>query len=268
MNPLENLLDDLIGGGENLPTDHISASQINTYMRCPMQYYFRYCRGYKIPPGEPLTTGKAIHAAIEHNYRQKMETRVDLPVKEVQEVFAAAIDELKDETDWGTYKASEIKDEGVLAVKVYHEEVASKTQPIAVEKKIEVPFGNTTLLGYIDLIDENHTIRDTKTTKRTPPQKILSDDIQLSGYAWAYNKLYGQLPRGGVQLDYLVRLKKPKIVQMPGEQNEKTIRRFERTAKTIIEAIENKCFYPNPHNFMCGPGKCGYWEICHKEEVL
>ena len=263
MNLLDSLIDEL-GGEHELPTDHISASQINTYLRCPMQYYFRYKEGLKIPPTEALTTGKAIHAAIEYNYKQKMETRADLPVKEVQEVFAAVLDELKDETDWGGMKPSEAKDDGVKAVKAYHEKVAKKTQPVAVEKKIEVPFGETILLGYIDLIDDKNMIRDTKTTKRSPGQRILSDDIQLSSYAWAYKQLYGELP-SGVQLDFIVRTKSPKIVQMPGHQDDFTIKRFEKTATRVIEAIKNNSFYPNPHNFMCGPTKCGYWEVCHKE---
>ena len=58
MNLLDDLIDEL-GGEHELPTDHISASQINTYLRCPMQYYFSIQRGSQNPPNRGFNHRKS-----------------------------------------------------------------------------------------------------------------------------------------------------------------------------------------------------------------
>ena len=62
---------------------YLSVSQVNMYLRCPLQYMFRYIEGLKLPPKSAMTLGKSIHFGIEGNYRQKIDSHKDLP-KEVK----------------------------------------------------------------------------------------------------------------------------------------------------------------------------------------
>lgn len=61
-------------GGETAP--HLSVSQISMYLRCSLQYWFRYIQGIKAPPNLKLTVGKAGHEGLEFENRQKVVHRL------------------------------------------------------------------------------------------------------------------------------------------------------------------------------------------------
>lgn len=253
--------------GITLPSEHISASQINTYLRCPAQYYFRYVRGIKIPPSSALTRGKCVHAGVEHNYRQKIESHVDVPVNDVTEYVASEFETLQQET---LFEADEdpgqIKDVTVNLSRTYHLELAPKIQPILVEQEILLPIEPYGILlkGYVDLVDDKLWVRDTKTAMRSPNADEINKSLQLSAYAYSLQKITGEMPKG-VALDYVVATKVPKVVVLEGTRTEQQINRFVNTAARVGRAISEGCFYPSEHNFLCSPEKCGYWELCHKE---
>ena len=250
-----------------LPSEHISASQINTYLRCPAQYFFRYVRGIKIPPSSALTRGKCDHAGVEHNYRQKIESRQDVSVNEVTEYVAAEFEALQDETQFEPDEVpGQVKDVTVTLAKAYHVELAPKIQPILVEQEILLPIEPYGILlkGYVDLVDDKLWVRDTKTSMRSPAPAEIDKSLQLSAYAYSLQKITGEMPKG-VALDYVVATKVPKVVVLEGTRNEQQINRFVNTAARVGRAISEGCFYPSEHNFLCSPEKCGYWELCHKE---
>ena len=61
-----------------METKHISVSQIKMFLRCPLQYKYRYIDNLKIPPTGSLLLGSSVHSSLEGNYRQKIETKQDL----------------------------------------------------------------------------------------------------------------------------------------------------------------------------------------------
>lgn len=149
--------------------DHISASSLKTFRRCPEQYRQRYVLGRKERPAVPLIWGTAHHKAIEHNFEHKITTYNDLPARELMERFAVALDERIDEDggaaeiDWkddggnilgsSPLKAwAETKDQGTRLVKVWREVAAPRYQPTAVERqfRLEIP-GFPPVEGRIDL---------------------------------------------------------------------------------------------------------------------
>src|SRR3954463_13790861 len=86
---------------------HFSPSSIRMLKVCPEQYRQRYILGKKERPGEALTLGSSVHAAMAFNLEQKIESHEDLPEAEVLEYFhdqawPAAIesDGGKDEIRW------------------------------------------------------------------------------------------------------------------------------------------------------------------------
>ncbi len=250
-----------------LPKQHLSVSQINMYMRCPASYYYRYIEELIIPPSAALTRGKSVHSGIEFNYDQKMETFIDLPLKEVLEYTAAVFDESAEETDFGKHKRGKVKDETIGLSSVYHNEIAPAVQPQAVEAQVEVAFEDTdyTLLGYIDLVDQHKRIRDTKTAARSPNEKVLTDNLQLAAYSLMYRTQFEE-EEAGVGLDYVVATKEPKVVQFSAVITEKDRQRFLKTMDMVAKAIKAQLFYPNSqNNWLCSPEHCGYWERCHRD---
>jgi CRISPR/Cas system-associated exonuclease Cas4 (RecB family) len=76
---------------------HFSFSQLNMFLRCSMQYYFRYVLGLKERPNLNLARGSAGHEALELNAKHKMLEKIDQPVEQILDNFSTAFDhELKD----------------------------------------------------------------------------------------------------------------------------------------------------------------------------
>ena len=245
-----------------LPKSYLSASQINMYLRCPLSYYYRYVEGLIIPPGSSLTKGKAVHSGVEFNYKQKLETKKDLPVNQILEYTSAEFDSLAEETQWDMEKGK-AKDETIKLTQLYCTEISPKVQPVAVEEKVEVTFDNAdyTLLGYIDVIDDKGFVRDTKTTGRTPSESVIVNNLQLAAYSLAHRQLRGT-EESGVVLDYLVNTKEPKVVQLKAKYQQQQIDRFLKILGIVAHNIKYENFYPNPNNNLCGPKTCGFYQIC------
>lgn len=151
--------------------EHISASGLKLFAKCPEQYRRRYIKGERIPPDAALLWGRADHTAIEHNFEQKKATYTDLTIAEIKQVFAAEIDAAVDEAggvsevDWG----KEVKGKGARAkarddllyrgeklVGQYHQEVCPVVQPLEVEESFEVrlPGIPVPIVGRLDLVAE------------------------------------------------------------------------------------------------------------------
>jgi CRISPR/Cas system-associated exonuclease Cas4 (RecB family) len=243
--------------------EHISASQINTYLRCPMTWKYRYMDGLIIPPRAALTRGKAVHSGCEFNYRQKIESRKDLPLNDVKNFTAAAFDEMRPETEWGEDKPDKVLDETVKLSELYHLKVAPKVQPVAVEEEIHINFDNADyfLKGYMDVVDEKGIIRDTKTSKRSPGENVIHTNLQLVAYALAYRQMYGKDEKG-IAMDYLISTKEPKLEQYSTFVVPDRINNFLTIMAFIVDNIENDRFYQNPTNSLCSPKLCGYFQKC------
>jgi hypothetical protein len=154
---------------------HVSASSLKTFAACPEQYRQRYVLGIKTPPAAALAWGTADHAAAEHNYRQKIETHLDVATLRVQEVFLESIEKQAEdaggplELEWSKLdgKAVKTKAEKVAAwdtvrargqelSAAYHEKVAPLVQPLTVEERFETQIEGVPvpLIGYRDLVGE------------------------------------------------------------------------------------------------------------------
>lgn len=242
---------------------HLSVSQLNTYLRCPAQYFFRYICGVRMPPNGNMTLGRAVHSAIEHNYRHKMQSGDDLPAEALQEVFSQEWDQQVGYTAFESKeKPGEMKDKGAALIELYRQEVAPQVQPAEVEREFLIDTGATELPlnGYIDLIDDQGTIIDHKTAGRSYRQDAVDRNLQLTGYSLAYRTLFGE-EENGLRIDALVKTKTPKVQQLETTRSQRDIDRFLRLAQQIEQAINGGVFYPN-EGFMCSG--CRYTDMCEE----
>jgi RecB family exonuclease len=247
-------------GDEN---PHLSVTQLKMYLRCPLQYFFRYVCGLKVPPTGDLTLGKTVHQSLDENYHQKIKSHTDLPISDVTDIFSQHWDTEAQQTLFQEdEKPGNIKDEGVSILNTYFKYVAPTVQPVDVEREFLVDTATTTvpIKGYIDLIDDQGCIIDHKTTKRSYPDNSIAKDIQLTAYAMAYRALQGR-NENGVRLDVMVRSKQPRIQQLHGTRTEADIGRFLRLAEQVERGIKSGVFYPTD-NYTCGI--CGYHGMCEK----
>lgn len=206
--------------------------------------------------------------------RQKMTTRVDLPVSDMLDAYDSSWNEetVDGYSITGDEVPGTVKDKGYELVRLYHTEVAPKIQPVMVEEPIQFQINGQAYSGQIDLgelvtveqpwgpPEERLVIRDTKTTGRTPAEDAYL--LNMTGYAIAQRQKTGLIEADTV-LDYLVALKEPKYkeIRMGGPVTDAQIAQFANVVSAVAASIKAERFVPNGLiNGACG--WCGFRSIC------
>ena len=246
---------------------HLSATQLNMFLRCPRQYEFRYIKGFKIPPSGAMVQSRIWHETLETNYKQKIQSDKDLPLSDMQEFFASRFDETFNNEEIEINKPQgKIKDEGTSIVAIHHKIIAPKVHPLLVEEEFRISLGEDfpyELLGYWDIIEREGFIVDNKAYGRTPNQDDVDKDLQLTIYSLGYRAAKKQIEKG-IRLDAIIKTKQPKAMQIHTSRTNDDCRWILNLIEQVAQAIKNGIFYPNPTGWNCSPKFCGYWDKCKK----
>lgn len=176
--------------------DHLSPSSLSMLRRCPRQFQERYLHGRKERPAEAPVVGTAVHAGLERNFVQKIESHIDLPTHELldwytDEGFATTVareqEKAGTEIFWDTDPDAAMH-RGKKMLGEYHNAIAPRIQPLSVEGSISVDFGiPVPIVGRFDLLRETNVI-DWKTGKSAKRKPQESWRIQAAVYGEATNK--------------------------------------------------------------------------------
>src|SRR5262249_44924274 len=147
------------------------------------RWYFKYREHLPDPQTSNLALGKAVHAALAENFRQKIETREDLPTTGVMALFRLFWHDEEAETEFAEIEdADEIRHCGEALVMRYMDEVAPFIQPTVSEFFVRGQIGGVEIQGIIDIVDQNRHIIDLKTRTRRPPAPSFADLFQVATY--------------------------------------------------------------------------------------
>jgi hypothetical protein len=80
------------------------------------------------------------------------------------------------------------------------------------------------------------------------------------GYRLKHDK-----PETGLRVDYLVRTKEPKFIQVPLIKSNAEIEFLLRLIGYVADAIQKEVFIPNRTGMLCSEKWCGYFSKCRKE---
>ena len=185
----------------------LTASQIECWLKCPQDFYYKYVLGIPEPVSPVAAYGTAIHSAIQHIFEGRRSQRV--PSLETLET------EVKAALPRAGYQSAGIRDRAhAQAMKTLHtlyERLSKETLPIEVEQGfgVLVPDLPLKITGRIDAVfqlGDNVEIRDFKTSSSvTTPEKAKSratGSQQLTIYALAWQIKHGALP-GLLTLDFV-----------------------------------------------------------------
>jgi hypothetical protein len=86
----------------------------------------------------------------------------------------------------------------------------------------------------------------------------------MVAYALAYRATQEQAEEGCV-VDYLVRTKNTKLVQVPFRVTSSHLAHYKNLIGLVARQIEAQIFTPNRQNYLCTRRHCGYWEECEKD---
>lgn len=230
----------------------ISPSQIGMFMRCSLQWYFRYKCGLKKPPNGKLANGRSIHASLEKGYMAVHKTGNMLSASDLCDIYR---DDLRQERSGARVehevdipileskegKWSDIEKKGISAVKVYRKELMPKIRPGVLKigkvkqpgiefkfDKVSLAFtkdkelSEITVTCILDLYDSEGIIIDHKTTGRRWTEGVFRNRdkiIQLIMYDMLMRGLKISKP-AGVRFDIMVMgAKGAKIQQVPNDDS-------------------------------------------------
>lgn len=247
-----------------LPKGYLSVSQVLTYMRCPMQFYWRYIRGVVVPPKARMVEGTAVHHALEIGHRMHKKTGKPAPLDVFLDAHSDAWKSGKKKIEkWEDGEtAKDIEGRAQIFLTEYHDEYVPKIRPVGIERRFWIVVGPSEIpvVGFIDLVDEEEenkpTIVDHKVVSKSKTQPEADGDMQLTMYSHATS-----VPN--VRFDSFVKLKKPKITTVRSTRTPRdgawAERVFESTAQAISKGIFPVC---DPASWACTEKWCGYYRLC------
>jgi DNA helicase-2/ATP-dependent DNA helicase PcrA len=177
----------------------LSVSQIECWLRCPQDFYYRYVLAMPLPPAPQLAYGSLIHHVIEqvHKGRQvgsvpSLEQMTEEVVQSLPQAGYASLESRK-----------RAHAQAPKTVKAVYERFLHDELPAETEWPFELALDDVPLIirGKIDAIyqlGKGTEIRDFKTgtSVRTPEQakSRATGSQQLTLYAFAWERLRGELP--------------------------------------------------------------------------
>jgi len=255
-----------------LDEPYISCSQLSMMQKCGEQYYRRYIKGEKIPPGARLLLGKGVHRGRQVNLTQKIASGKDLPVEEVVQAARDHVhhefannDVMLEEGDTLQSALDRSVDSAVKMTECDYFHFQRMLTPVDVETKVtvSVPGLSRNILGILDTSDSNTIVRDLKTSSRAMPADAADKSDQLTTYALLYKSLHGCLP-AGVQLDAVVKTKtKIEPCVRASTRCEADLDMILYRYHTSLIAIDKGIFVPCPSDvWWCSSKWCGYYDTC------
>lgn len=279
-------------GGFQLPTGYLSHSQIEMYLKCPRQYYWRYIRDHKRPPGVALTLGSGTHKAAEVTHHHIVDHDVPAPLEMVVAAFSDKFDAQAQDIPQEAWQSEgvekgAVKDVGVKLVSMYNTTVAPNVKPQVkngkrgIEKKIDIKIGEVPIIGYIDLIDTNAdsimtteerellkshgldvpslfrtAVVDFKTKTKSYSQDEINGSLQLTIYSYAEQI-------GLVRFDQFLNQKRPRFKRMHSQRTLQDYAWMHEIVTGVGKAISAGVFPPcDPTSWACTPKWCGFYYMC------
>lgn len=254
----------------------ISPSRVLTYTRCGEQDRRRNVERDIIPPGVAVLKGTGLHKAAEVNFKQKVETREDLPKRQIIEAAVdtfnerVTVDGLNLSQEELTVGRDKVIDEAQKSVKkmaeLFAEDVAPRYQPKEVEQKsvVQVPNTNIDIVGVVDLLDESDVIVDIKTSRELKKQDEADHSLQLTSYALSHWARTGK-PAVDLRMEVVVDSSVPTVQTLQTSRTEEDFEAYLRMVETVARGIEARIFPPAygvQGAWWCSPRFCGYWSTC------
>jgi putative RecB family exonuclease len=246
----------------SLPRGYLSHSQIRLYSECPQKYQFAYIDAVPVRTNEKVFLGEVFHAIVEDYFNRLISgNRPDeaATVAAFLDAFAASGKER--DIDWKIPRR-ETRARGVAFVKYFLAHIAPAMKPLMVEKELsaEIPEIDVTLKGVIDLVEEDFSITDFKTTTSKWSASKARNSLQMIIYQYLFDRNFGSV-HGALKYEVLfaktaanVRHQSLKVVHGPDD-----IERLLVLVRHVAENISGGVFYPQPNPFCA---YCDFFAMC------
>jgi putative RecB family exonuclease len=251
----------------------LSASSLQLYLTCSLKWRFQYLdRLPRLTVSQNQAFGTTIHAALNWLHKEKKHGRVP-PLAEVIQVF---------EADWYAQTETEgnldvffqdpadrslLLHKGKELLTQYYHQAADAIQDS--ELFFTLPLVNPStgevldvpLRGVIDLIEGDGAIVEFKAPQKAPPMTDLPENLQLTTYSYAYEKLFGKPPKE-IRKVSLVRTKNPRIETQITGRDSRDYERLFHIGREALKGMRAGVFIPNRGCWLCND--CEYDQDCRE----
>ena len=257
------------------PLRQLSPSSIRTYERCPYMYHLRYNERIRTPSTAAQLLGRAVHTVIEMYYKQKRSGGDVLDCEAAFDVLDDALDATLHELDEaGRAEIEDMRELGYDLVEYYVVEVAPHIRPHLIEERFafSVPGVDVPIVGYVDLVDQDGTVIDHKTSSSPFSPDYLAHDVQLLTYSLGYNALRlgarqrpGQLPLINllppVRLDVLIKGEEISYQRLDFRYEQEHVENYVERVNTVAAGIRSADFRPFWQVRAPNPDVCSYCDF-------
>ena len=187
----------------------LSVSQIETFLNCPLNFYYKYVLRVPDEPSPAAQYGQAVHAAIE---LINLSLREDKPLS-LEEAETEVLEILDKAPHESKLLKERMQQQALATVKSFYQQHYLDSQDVP--RDVELPFSavlreeGLVIKGRIDAVfetDKGVEIRDYKTSTSVDTdekaKRRASGSDQLTLYALVWQELYGELPKR-LSLDFV-----------------------------------------------------------------
>jgi putative RecB family exonuclease len=129
-----------------------SPSSLNTFLSCPLSYWWQYAQGWRSAPNAAMEAGTLVHGVLEDLMEQAPEERT---VEHARETYRVQSAELREGLD-PRVDADELRERAGVALTSYFEvedPAVVEVVPDGLERKLATRIGGVTIAGSVDRID-------------------------------------------------------------------------------------------------------------------
>jgi hypothetical protein len=252
--------------------DFISQSMFGMFLRCASQFERRWINGEIIPPGIAARRGSAIHKAAEINHAQKLHSKEDLPIGDLQDAardhYVLLVQEEgvfipQDQVSGKERLLAEGLDAATRLTKLYHDALAPQIMPVLVEERLTIDAGlDLPIKGTIDVLTVDNWMPDMKTAAKSKGASEAENSLQLTFYAGLVANHTGKWPEK-VSLEILVDNKTPKLQSLETKRGPDDWAKLILRLQLFVAQLRTGLFPPcDPGHWLCSPAWCGYFQTC------
>jgi len=239
---------------------HFSASALQTFDNCPMQYKFSYV--LRVPTARKtfFNLGGAVHQVIENLTRQELEG-----VPPTKETALAMLEQFWSSDAYASRKKErEDKERAEKMIDAYLAwQAHNENHVINVEMKFTFNLNDRIVKGFIDRVEQtpegNYVVIDFKTGYQSETKNSIKENIQMNVYCLAILEKFGALPHRAS----LFYVKHEKMVDYIPDSEQIENQKMRLTS--MIDSVLQERFPGNPTYQMCR--FCDYVALCEQKEV-
>jgi putative RecB family exonuclease len=244
--------------------NHLSYSQVSTYLTCPLRYRFHYVD--VIPSAftsAALAFGSAIHEAVAAFYQTRLEGD-DLRPDQMLDVYRDTWGKAENIKFFNGDGEESLREKAKQMLAVFHGSVDPSVTILGVEEFFEILLdGVPPFHGYIDLIEESQdgavSVVDLKTASKKPSGSPAAGNLQLTAYSLGASAIGFDPADLTLRLDVITKTKSPELCRHETNRTETDRERFIKLVRQVWHAIEEHAFFPR-EDWHCV--QCAYADHC------